>query len=207
MWLYTFISLFLFTEVSCQTFHFSGNPYSSRTDLSRQVNDRHINAKSLNDTKPEDFQPFMDSHYLWPEQSGTYPVLFFYAGLYAELPEMIYTDLLENIAKKGFCVTTSWPGRDPINFSLWKQQFDWNVENFDQIIYQTELNENSRSPNTVTCDFSNIAVYSHSSASEILKSLALDDSYVNRISAYYFNDPVMAGQNSTSASVILVVFV
>ena len=160
-----------------QTFKFSGNPYSSRTDLSRTV------GKVRTQEDDNEASPFF-TDYVFPEQRGKYPFFLFLTGFYGMAPEFTYDEMLSDFAKKGWIIaasTTLNHREDKKNETVWDDMWDWHLEHAQHVISEGDRHN-------IEIDFDRIVLGCQSAGCETLKYFA--NTKTDKISAFWMLDPV-----------------
>lgn len=90
--------------IAADTYQFSGNPYSPKTDVARKAKRLNLHRflrKNRKFPKPE---TKIIGDWYYPDAPGTYPIINWVGGMYSIFPQFLYTDILEAIARKGFIV-------------------------------------------------------------------------------------------------------
>lgn len=172
---------------SSETIKYSGNPYNSRSDVAKIANTVRF---SKNDGSP------LFGDIIFPDAAGTYPLVYFIGGLYGVIPEFEYSDIIKQMANKGyiFVYPTSLVDK---NVDDWVGTYNWAVENINQII--TDPSRNNTRPD-ISVDVTRQVTLSHSSGCEIAKAMA--NLYPTLFNGHYFMDPVLGDRDILLETVI-----
>ena len=179
----TIFLVFLLKFSRAETFKFSGNPYSPRSDITKNVGKKFLIPYNTNSTFSA-FQPPFQAHFNWPEKAGTYPIAMFLGGFFSEMGEYGYSQLISNLCKKGFIVVLSVPILGAYNNDKWIQQLQYIQANTTNIVQHFAETEG------IYADTSKLLLFSHSSGAEIAKMF--DNTSPEIVVGNYYSDPVFA---------------
>lgn len=176
--------IFLFLRASkpenAGTKKFTGNPYSSRSDIARKV-------KTIKFDSEIDGAPFPGAIAVPNVVSGKFPFVYFVGGMYSMVPEVEYNDLIDSIVKKGYVVVYPFNARLDKHMDNWRDMYDWTCEHVQEVVNDPHRNDTIAD---LHVDVTNPVILCNSAGCEIAKDMANYYS-VDQFAGIYFLDPVI----------------
>lgn len=158
------------------------DPYSDRSNVARKT-DSFMFSKNTTAGIPHDIWV------IYPQEPGKYPWFNWFGGGNGLFPEPVYTDLMENMALKGFiCTYTKVRIASPGEFKAhtdpqyWQDSMDFLRDSLAQGVLDA-------TNSTITADTTKLGVGCHSSGCEAMVQLVTADPQMAQ--SYYYTDPVL----------------